>query len=57
MDSKLTIEKFIKEIDKKALAEQGKTINDVTLWVTDKIYTDLEPFLKEGKYNGITIIC
>jgi hypothetical protein len=57
MESKLTIDKFINEIDHAALAEQGKTINDVTLWVNEKIYTDLEPFLEEGKYNGITIIC
>jgi hypothetical protein len=57
MDSKLTIDKFIKEIDKKALSEQGKSINDVTIWVNEKIYTDIEPFLKEGKYKGITIIC
>lgn len=57
MESKLTIDKFINEIDKSALAEQGKTIDDVTLWVNEKIYTDLEPFLEEGKYKGITIIC
>jgi hypothetical protein len=57
MDSKLTVDKFIKEIDKKALKDQGKTMNDVTLWVNEKIYTDIEPFLKEGKYKGITIIC
>ena len=57
MKSKLTIDKFIKEIDHDALAEQGKTINDVTIWVNEKIYTDIEPFLKDGKYKGITIIC
>lgn len=57
MDSKLRIDKFIKEIDKKDLSEQGKSINDVTIWVNEKIYTDIEPFLKEGKYKGITIIC
>jgi hypothetical protein len=57
MNSKLTIDKFIKEIDKEALSKQGKTMNDVTLWVNEKIYTDLQPFLKEGKYKGITIIC
>ena len=32
-------------------------MNYVTLWVNEKIYTDLQPFLKEGKYKGITIIC
>lgn len=57
MESKLTVDKFINEIDHAALLEQGKTIDDVTLWVNEKIYTDLEPFLEDGKYKGITIIC
>lgn len=57
MKSRLTLDKFIKEIDRYALAEQGKTIDDVSLYVTEKIYNDMKPFLKEGKYKGITIIC
>ena len=56
MDSKLVLDKFIKEIDHDALKEQGKTMKDVTLWVNEKIYTEIEPFLKKGKYKGITII-
>jgi hypothetical protein len=57
MKSRIILNKFIKEIDHNALAEQGKTINDVSLYVTEKIYNDMKPFLKDGKYKGITIIC
>lgn len=55
MKSKLTLDKFIKEIDHKALKEQGKTIDDISIMVTEKIYNDMKPFLKDGKYKGIEI--
>lgn len=57
MKSRLTLDKFIKEIDHDALAKQGKTINDVSLYVTEKIYNDIKPFLKDGKYKGIKLYC
>lgn len=57
MKSRLKVDKFIKEIDRNALAEQCKTIDDVSLYVSEKIYNDMKPYLKEGKYKGITIIC
>lgn len=56
MTSKLKLDTFIRNIDKDALAEQGKTINDVSLWVSEKIYEDMKHLLKDGKYKGIKLI-
>lgn len=56
MTSKLKLDTFISNIDKEALAEQGKTINDVSLWVSEKIYEDMKHLLKDGKYKGIKLI-
>lgn len=57
MKSKLTLDKFIKEIDHNALKKQGKTINDVSIMVTPKIYGDVRHLLKDGKYKGIKLYC
>jgi hypothetical protein len=57
MKSRIILNKFIKEIDHNALAEQGKTIDDVSLCVTEKIYNDMKPFLKDGKYKGFKLYC
>lgn len=56
MTSKLKLDTFIKNIDKKALAEQGKTLEDTSLWVSEKIYEDVKHLLKDGKYKGIKLI-
>ena len=56
MTSKLKIDKFIKGIDTDALAKQGKTLEDVSLWVSEKIYEDVKHLLKDGKYKGIKLI-
>lgn len=57
MKSKLTLDKFIKEIDHDALKEQGKTINDISIMVSPKIYGDVRHLLKDGKYKGIKLYC
>lgn len=56
MTSKLKLDTFITNINKDALAEQGKTINDISLWVSEKIYEDMKHLLKDGKYKGIKLI-
>ena len=56
MTSKLKLDTFIKNINKQALAEQGKTLDDVSLWVSEKIYEDVKHLLKDGKYKGIKLI-
>ena len=56
MTSKLKLDKFIKGIDTDALAKQGKTLEDVSLWVSIKIYEDVKHLLKDGKYKGIKLI-
>lgn len=56
MTSKLKLDTFIKSIDKEALAKQGKTIEDTSLWVSEKIYEDMKHLLKDGKYKGFKLI-
>jgi hypothetical protein len=57
MKSRILIDKFIKEINYKALEEQGKSKDDVSLLVSEKIYNDMKPFLKDGCYKGIKLYC
>lgn len=56
MTSKLKLDTFIKNIDKQTLAEKGKTLDDVSLCVSEKIYEDVKHLLKDGKYKGIKLI-
>lgn len=56
MTSKLKLDSFIKSIDREALAKQGKTLEDTTLYVNEKIYNDVKHLLKDGKYKGFKLI-
>lgn len=56
MTSKLKLDTFIKNIDREELAKQGKTLEDTTLYVTEKIYSDMKHLLIDGKYKGFKLI-
>lgn len=56
MTSKLKLDTFIKNINREELAKQGKTLEDTTLYVTEKIYNDMKHLLIDGKYKGFKLI-
>lgn len=56
MTSKLKLDTFIKNIDREELSKQGKTLEDTTLYVNEKIYNDVKHLLKDGKYKGFKLI-
>ena len=56
MTSKLKLDTFIKNIDREELSKQGKTLEDTTLYVNEKIYNNVKHLLKDGKYKGFKLI-
>lgn len=58
MKSKLKLDTFIKSINWEEVERQGKTKEDLSLFVEPKIYDDVKHLLdKDGKYKGFKIYC
>lgn len=57
MKAKIKLDKFIASIDWEAVKEQGKTKEDLSLFVEPKIYDDVKHLLVDGKYKGFKIYC
>lgn len=58
MKSKLKLDTFIKSINWEEVERQGKTKEDLSLFVEPKIYDDVKHLLDEdGKYKGFKIYC
>ena len=57
MKAKIKLDKFIASIDWDAVKEQGKTKEDLSLFVEPNIYDSVKHLLKDGKYKGFKIYC
>lgn len=55
-ESEKILTEFINDIDVEALAEQGKTLDDVSITLDDKIYLDIKSKLDaDGCFKGLKI--
>ena len=57
MKTKIKLDKFIASIDWEAVKAQGKTKEDLSLFVEPEIYDSVKHLLKDGKYKGFKIYC
>ena len=57
MKAKIKLDKFIASINWEEVERQGKTKEDLSLFVDEKIYDDVKHLLVDGKYKGFKIYC
>jgi len=57
MKAKIKLDKFIASIDWEAVKSQGKTKENLSLFVEPEIYDSVKHFIKDGKYKGFKIYC
>lgn len=57
MKSKLKLDTFIKQINWEEAKRQGKTKDDFSILVSEKIYDDMKHLLIDGKYKGFKLYC